>query len=124
MLWQVHAIETKGNGIALQFEHPTIAGTTVGGWMNRADKIPIVSAHVPPLHTLTAAATCRQASAELPSTPLLLCCDAPASVAAGQPCSCCRGSAPTCKWAARSRCVLPCHSAESALGQQSALRWC
>ena len=39
---QVHAIETKGNGIALQFEHPTIAGTTVGGWMNRADKIPLV----------------------------------------------------------------------------------
>lgn len=39
---QVHAIETKGNGIALQFEHPTIAGTTVGGWMNRADKIPVV----------------------------------------------------------------------------------
>ena len=39
---QVHAIETKGKGIALQFEHPTIAGTTVGGWMNRADKIPVV----------------------------------------------------------------------------------
>ena len=40
---QVHAIETRGKGIALQFEHPTIAGTTVGGWMNRADKIPVVS---------------------------------------------------------------------------------
>ena len=38
----MHAIETKGAGIALQFEHPTIAGTTVGGWMNRAEKIPVV----------------------------------------------------------------------------------
>ncbi|CAL5220115.1 g2068 [Coccomyxa viridis] len=45
---KVHAIETKGNGIALQFEHPTIAGTTVGGWMNRADKIP-VHAPEPPI---------------------------------------------------------------------------
>ena len=45
----MHAIETKGKGIALQFEHPTIAGTTVGGWMNRADKIPIVSCPALPL---------------------------------------------------------------------------
>ena len=44
---QVRAIETKGNGIALQFEHPTIAGTTVGGWMNRADKIPVVCNPIP-----------------------------------------------------------------------------
>ena len=26
--------------MALQFEHPTIAGVTVGGWMNRADAKP------------------------------------------------------------------------------------
>ncbi len=34
--------------MALQFEHPTIAGVTVGGWMNRADAQPRVAQARPP----------------------------------------------------------------------------
>ena len=65
---QVHAIETKGNGIALQFEHPTIAGTTVGGWMNRADKIPIVSRTVlPPTACAHSSSACRQGPSDVPA---------------------------------------------------------
>ncbi|KAK9807828.1 hypothetical protein WJX72_010494 [[Myrmecia] bisecta] len=42
---KVHPVATKTGGMALQFEHPTIAGPTVGGWMNRADKVqPVVEA--------------------------------------------------------------------------------
>lgn len=37
---QIHPVETREGGMALQFEHPTIAGVTVGGWMNRADAKP------------------------------------------------------------------------------------
>ena len=37
---QIHPVETREGGVALQFEHPTIAGVTVGGWMNRADAKP------------------------------------------------------------------------------------
>ena len=37
---QIHPVETREGGMALQFEHPTIAGVTVGGWMNRADAQP------------------------------------------------------------------------------------
>ena len=39
-LVQIHPVETREGGMALQFEHPTIAGVTVGGWMNRADAKP------------------------------------------------------------------------------------
>ncbi len=31
-------MELPEGGLALQFEHPTIAGVTLGGWMNRADE--------------------------------------------------------------------------------------
>ena len=37
---QIRPVETREGGMALQFEHPTIAGVTVGGWMNRADAQP------------------------------------------------------------------------------------
>ena len=37
---QICPVETREGGMALQFEHPTIAGVTVGGWMNRADAQP------------------------------------------------------------------------------------
>lgn len=44
---QIRPVETREGGMALQFEHPTIAGVTVGGWMNRADAQPkIVQARV------------------------------------------------------------------------------
>ena len=39
---QIHPVETREGGMALQFEHPTIAGVTVGGWMNRAGAQPKV----------------------------------------------------------------------------------
>ena len=82
-MWQVHAIETKGNGIALQFEHPTIAGTTVGGWMNRADKIPIVSRPVlpPPAHSRSDS---QQSPHDMPSTSSLVRSNACESIAACQ----------------------------------------
>lgn len=35
---KLHPKPTADGRFALQFEHPTIAGPTVGGWMNRADK--------------------------------------------------------------------------------------
>lgn len=34
---QVHPVEMKNKSIALQFEHPTLAGVAMGGWMNRSD---------------------------------------------------------------------------------------
>nr|ACF22999.1 nitrate reductase [Chlorella vulgaris] len=34
---KIHPRQTAEGGFALQFEHPTIAGPTVGGWMNRAE---------------------------------------------------------------------------------------
>jgi len=34
--------------MALQFEHPTIAGVTLGGWMNRADAQPKIAQARPP----------------------------------------------------------------------------
>ena len=40
VLVQIHPVETREGGMALQFEHPTVAGVTVGGWMNRADAKP------------------------------------------------------------------------------------
>ena len=36
---KIHPVPTTAGGYALRFEHPTLAGPTVGGWMNRADKI-------------------------------------------------------------------------------------
>jgi hypothetical protein len=35
---KIHTRQTSAGGFALQFEHPTIAGPTVGGWMNRAEE--------------------------------------------------------------------------------------
>ena len=35
-------MQTQEGGIALRFEHPTLAGTAVGGWMNRAEDQPLV----------------------------------------------------------------------------------
>jgi hypothetical protein len=35
---QVQPVQTRDGGMALQFEHPTLAGTAVGGWMNRAQE--------------------------------------------------------------------------------------
>ncbi|KAI7840579.1 hypothetical protein COHA_005732 [Chlorella ohadii] len=44
---KVHPRQTDAGGFALQFEHPTIAAGTVGGWMNRAeDQGPAVAAPV------------------------------------------------------------------------------
>ena len=40
---QVHPVELQDNGMALQFEHPTIAGVTAGGWMNRVENTVQVS---------------------------------------------------------------------------------
>lgn len=34
---KVHPRQTPEGGFALQFEHPTLAGPNVGGWMNRAE---------------------------------------------------------------------------------------
>lgn len=35
---KVHPVELEEKGMALLFEHPTIAGVTAGGWMNPVDK--------------------------------------------------------------------------------------
>ena len=46
---KIHPSVSKG-GLALRYEHPTIAGAALGGWMNRAD------AQKPPaeeVHTFT-----------------------------------------------------------------------
>ena len=32
-------MELQDQGMALQFEHPTVAGVTAGGWMNRIKDI-------------------------------------------------------------------------------------
>ena len=98
-VWQVHAIETKGNGIALQFEHPTIAGTAVGGWMNRADKIPIVSRPVLSLPVPTAAAICRQGPDDMPYISSSICSSACGSIAACQHQFC---------WRSQLSCVTSC----------------
>ena len=41
-LAQVLPVQTREGGIALRFEHPTLAGTAVGGWMNRVEDRPLV----------------------------------------------------------------------------------
>jgi nitrate reductase (NAD(P)H) len=50
---KVHPVELKNKGIALQFEHPTLAGVAVGGWMNRAED-PKNAPEAAPLETMAA----------------------------------------------------------------------
>lgn len=52
---QVHPVQTRDGGIALQFEHPTLAGTAVGGWMNRLEDLPQV--RLSPDHILLQSST-------------------------------------------------------------------
>nr|ABP97095.1 nitrate reductase [Chlorella vulgaris] len=41
---KIHPRQTTDGRFALQFEHPTIAGPTVGGWMNRAEDVAAAAA--------------------------------------------------------------------------------
>ncbi|BDA47084.1 Nitrate reductase [NADH] [Coccomyxa sp. Obi] len=52
---KVHPVELPEGGLALQFEHPTIAGVALGGWMNRADEAAKEVAEVPKLAEAQAA---------------------------------------------------------------------
>lgn len=45
---RLHPQPAADGRFSLLFEHPTVAGTTVGGWMNRADKAAAVEAAAPP----------------------------------------------------------------------------
>ena len=48
---QVHPVATKSGGVAIRFEHPTVAGPTPGGWMNRVDDATMRVVEAPPQET-------------------------------------------------------------------------
>ena len=80
-------MQTRDGGMALQFEHPTLAGTAGGGWMNRLEDQPqaglFLSYHLPPPVLYTGAA-CHAACARAGVGELPGCMPRPALCASAQ----------------------------------------